>query len=310
MELCSAQQHFIDWLKTNRDLSPHTIRAYQCDLTALRTYAGNNLEIDGISEDLMVKFVASQRAAGISGSSIRRRLAALRSFSKWLTSNNQLEQDPWLHVSIRIQKPHRLPRQVPKLELTQLIDFLCQSARLSRTTPPKAPLKRPNDATTLVAVVVMFTTGLRVGETVGIRCADLNLEEGSIRVNGKGSRERAVYVPDRWMTELLSVYLATREALGVTHPKLLFNRVGRPMTPAAMRARIATAAQGAGIGRRVTPHMLRHSAATQLIESGVDIRYVQRLLGHASLSTTEIYTHVSDFALRRVIAQANVLGSA
>lgn len=310
MELCSAHQRYIDWLKTYRDLSPHTIRAYDCDLSAFRRYIGNDAEVRDVSGDLLVKFVASQRAAGISGSSIRRRIAALRSFSKWLIANNHLEYDPWLHVSIELHKPHRLPRQVPESDLTTLIDFLCRSAHLSRATSPKPPLKQPNEATTLLAVVIMFTTGLRVSEAVGINCVDLNLDDRSIRVNGKGSRERAVFVPDRWMTQLLGAYLATREALDITHSQLLFNRIGLPVTPAAMRARITTAAHGAGIRKRVTPHMLRHSAATQLIESGVDIRYVQRLLGHASLSTTEIYTHVSDFALRRMITQANVLGSA
>src|SRR5439155_15530118 len=97
-------------------------------------------------------------------------------------------------------------------------------------------------------------------------------------------------------------------ALGVEHPWLLFNLRHEPMTAAAMRARLIKAADAAGLRARVTPHMLRHTAATQLIEAGVDIRYIQRLLGHASLSTTEIYTHVSDCALRRVVSDADVLG--
>ena len=101
-----------------------------------------------------------------------------------------------------------------------------------------------------------------------------------------------------------------RHDLGIERPRFLFNRDGDPITTGAVRARIAKAATQARLGCRITPHMLRHSAATELIEAGVDIRHVQRLLGHASLSTTEIYTHVTDRALRRVVTEADVLGGA
>jgi integrase/recombinase XerD len=126
-------------------------------------------------------------------------------------------------------------------------------------------------------------------------------------VQGKGSRERTVYFPDRWLRSLAAAYVGARAALLVEHRFLLFKRDLSPMTSAAMRDRLAIASRSTGLRRTVTPHMLRHSAATELLESGVDIRYVQRLLGHASISTTEIYTHVSDASLRRVIASANVL---
>jgi integrase/recombinase XerD len=169
------------------------------------------------------------------------------------------------------------------------------------------PLEKPHEGTTLLAVAVMFSTGLRVSEAVGIRCSDLDIPERSVRVTGKGSRERTVFFPGEWMSHLLNSYLATRSVLGIEHPLLFFNRLGAPLSSAAMRTRLDKAANRAGIVRRITPHMLRHSAATQLIESGVDIRYVQRLLGHSSLSTTEIYTHVSDSALRGMVATANVL---
>jgi site-specific recombinase XerD len=129
-----------------------------------------------------------------------------------------------------------------------------------------------------------------------------------MRILGKGRRERHVYLTNDWIAGLMSRYLATRLLLNVQGPTVLFNDRGSPMSPAAMRSRLAKAAEVAGLSERVTPHMLRHTAATQLIEAGVDIRFIQRLLGHASLTTTEIYTHVSDRALRRVVSDADVLG--
>jgi integrase/recombinase XerD len=154
----------------------------------------------------------------------------------------------------------------------------------------------------------MVATGVRVNEVVSIRCPDIDLPSRSVRIVGKGRRERHVFLTNDWIKALTRAYLKTRASLGVAHAQLLFNGQRGPLTAAAMRARLASAARAAGLRVRVTPHMLRHTAATQLIEAGVDIRYIQRLLGHASLSTTEIYTHVSDGALRRVVSDADVLG--
>ncbi len=154
----------------------------------------------------------------------------------------------------------------------------------------------------------MVATGLRVSEVVGARHRDLDLPGRSLRVVGNGSRERQVFLTNEWITELAAAYLTTRSVLKVDHDRLLFNRNGAPLSAAAMRSRLSAAGTSAGTRHRVTPHMLRHTAATQLIEAGVDIRYVQRLLGHASLTTTELYTHVSDHALKRTISGADVLG--
>jgi integrase/recombinase XerD len=155
----------------------------------------------------------------------------------------------------------------------------------------------------------MVATGVRVNEIVGIECQDIDLPSRSLRLLGKGRRERQVFLTNDWITDLTRAYLRTRGELAVDHRYLLFNARHEPLTTAAMRSRLAAAARNAGLSGRVTPHMLRHTAATQLIELGVDIRYIQRLLGHASLSTTEVYTHVSDGALRRAVSDADVLGS-
>jgi integrase/recombinase XerD len=154
----------------------------------------------------------------------------------------------------------------------------------------------------------MVATGVRVQEVVSFRYQDVDLAGRTIRLVGKGRRERQVFLTNDWITELTEAYLRVRSTLDLSHPRLLFNLHCGPLTTAAMRSRLAKAAAAAGIGNRITPHMLRHTAATQLIEAGVDIRYIQRLLGHASLSTTEIYTHVSDQSLKRVISDADVLG--
>jgi integrase/recombinase XerD len=132
------------------------------------------------------------------------------------------------------------------------------------------------------------------------------LSQGAaLRVRGKGSRDRIAYVSDPKLAQDL-VTLSIRSA---SNASLFLNRAGRPLRPHSVRSRLRTLAEQAGFRRKLTPHMLRHTAATLLIETGVDIRFVQRLLGHSSISTTEIYTHVSDEALRTTLARANVLSS-
>ena len=302
-----AQAAFVIWLDGTRDLSPHTVRAYSSDVSALTLHLGLDSQVADISSDTIVEFVQAQRASGIRATTIRRRLAGLRCFCRWLVDNEYLDSDPRAHVALQIRKRRTLPRPVPPSDVAILLDFLRHEAGVPLSTVDHRPLEHPHEATTLLAVAVMFATGLRVSETVGIRCSDLDISDRSIRVVGKGSKERTVFFPGEWMSGFLHSFLVARSALDIEHPLLLFNRLGAPLSSAAMRARLDKAAHRAGIARHITPHMLRHSAATQLIESGVDIRYVQRLLGHSSLSTTEISTHVSDRALRGMVITANVL---
>ena len=198
-------------------------------------------------------------------------------------------------------------RLVPTDELDRLFRSLCRTAGV-HARDSVSVLERPHESTTLLAVALMVATGVRVNEVVSIRCQDIDLPGRSVRIVGKGRRERHVFLTNDWIGGLTRAYLRTRASLDVGHSQLLFNRRYDPLTAPAMRVRLSSAAREAGLGARVTPHMLRHTAATQLIEAGVDIRYIQRLLGHASLSTTEIYTHVSDRALMRVVSDADVLG--
>ena len=153
----------------------------------------------------------------------------------------------------------------------------------------------------------MVATGLRVGELCRIKLEDISPDCAVIRVHGKGSRDRVVYVTDDSLRTDIGAIVAQRRHGDSVH--LLLNRLRAPMKPQSIRSRLKNIASQSGIQRRITPHMLRHTAATLLIETGVDIRFVQRLLGHSSIATTEIYTHVTDEALRSSLARADVLSN-
>lgn len=310
MQIDQARTRYIRWLLATRDLSPHTIRAYGGDLASFERYMGADFEVREIDQDSVISFIEQQKNAVLSPASLRRRAAALRGFCRWLLSRGLLVADPWHGASLALGRSRSLPRILATHELDQLIAFLASAAHVDAGRPPdsRSVEKRPHESTTLLAVALMVATGVRVNESVSIRYQDINLPGRTLRLVGKGGRERQVFLPNDWIASLTNAYIEARSSLGVEHSRLLFNLHFEPLTPPAMRSRLAKAAQAAGLETHVTPHMLRHTAATQLIEAGVDIRYIQRLLGHASLSTTEIYTHVSDRALCRVVSDADVLG--
>jgi site-specific recombinase XerD len=308
MRVDRAHSEYIRWLLVTKNLSPHTIRAYNADVAAFESGIGRASLVSVIDDRVIIDFVESQRRAGLSVRSLRRRLAGVRGFCKWLVVSGRIEADPWPSTPITLGRPHSLPRFLPYEEIRRLARFLVREAGVDDPEDVRAVLRRPHECTTLLSVALMIATGLRVHELVSIDCRDIDLSGRTLRLLGKGQRERYVFLPNAWLTSLTSSYLQARKVMQLSEHQLLFNRKRQPLTTAVVRRRLARAGRAAGVSTHVTPHMLRHTAATQLIEAGVDIVYVSRLLGHASVNTTQIYTHVSDQALKRVISEADVLG--
>jgi site-specific recombinase XerD len=307
VRIYEAQRQYMRWLHATKDLSPHTLRAYEGDVLAFERHLGRHVQVRHIDRDRLVSFVEDLQDAGLSPPSIRRRVAAVRGFCRWLLARKLLDADPLIELALPTARRRTLPRVVPSHELQRLFHHL-QCAAHVHSEPRLATVRgQPHQCTTLLGVALMLTTGVRVHEVVGIACDDIDLHTHSVRILGKGRRERQVFLTNSWLTTLTKTYLQARVELGITHKQLLFNFLNDPLTTQAMRSRLGKAADAAGLSLPITPHMLRHTAATQLMEAGVDIRYIQRLLGHASLTTTELYTHVSDGALKRVVTAADTL---
>jgi integrase/recombinase XerD len=200
---------------------------------------------------------------------------------------------PFRSIELRMRLPSRLPRSLASSELETLLEEAGSAPQVIR-----------------IAILLLFTTGVRVGELAGLNLASLSLADGTLRVFGKGARERQVFITNSRVRRELASYLRTQRGGASFNGPLLVNGEGARLSAAAIRAHLRKLAQAAGIERRITPHMLRHTAATALLEAGVDIRFVQRLLGHQSIATTQIYTHVRDEVLRRVVVAADTYSSA
>lgn len=298
MDIRAAINDFVQHCTVERRLSENTLQAYACDLADFTAWLPASTLTEISTDSLKAYLQAMVADRKLAAATVRRRIACLRAFFR-RSADLGLLDDPFASWKLSLPRRKRLPRALSRSEISSL---------LSRSVGPYGGLSELDEQST-IAVRLMISTGLRVGELCKLRVEDVSPDGLSLRVQGKGSRDRIAYVADvGFRAELKSMVERRRRIDGALAP-LFVNRRGSKLEPQSVRLRLHRAAAAAGLARRVTPHMLRHTAATLLIETGVDIRIVQRLLGHSSIATTEIYTHVSDETLRTTLERANVLGS-
>ncbi|TWB89321.1 integrase/recombinase XerD [Bradyrhizobium macuxiense] len=298
MLISTAVAEFLRYCAIDRQLSVHSIEAYATDLNDFHRFVGVGRSVESVSSADLGAFLSDlleRRCLSIS--TARRRFACLRTFFRRMVS--QAAANPFDGWRLELPRRKRLPRCLSRLEVRGLLSNLASSRR-GRSS---------SSASVLTAVRLMIATGIRVGELCKILISDVTPEGTSVRIRGKGSRDRHVYVSDAALRHELLQLLKSQTKQPTRDGHLFVNRLRRPMRPQSVRVALRRHYEVSSSRRRVTPHMLRHTAATLLIERGVDIRFVQKLLGHSSISTTEIYTHVSDEALRTSLERADVLAN-
>jgi integrase/recombinase XerD len=271
-------------------LAPRTVEAYRRDLIALASWLGRPPST--ITTEELERWIAELRAAGLSPATIARRVASIRSFLRHLVLVGSVA----VNAAAELQLPRRvrrLPRTLSPREAERLIDA-------ASGTTPRALRDR-------ALVELLYGGGLRVSEAVSLDRAAVDLDDRLVRTVGKGGKERVVPV-GRSAVDALRRYLAR----GRPHldrkqrPELFLNAQGGGLTRAGAFLILRRLAAKAGLEpERVHPHLLRHSFATHLLEGGADLRSVQEMLGHADLSTTELYTHVTDRRRRETYFQAH-----
>ena len=284
-------------MDVERNASELTVKSYSEDLTSLNEYLadshGQMPSPNQITPLDLRGYVAALHEAGYARTSVSRRLASLRSFFRFAQREGLADSNP--AKPLRNPRPQRkLPHFLSSDEVGKLLD-----------APPSDCSLGLRDRAILET---MYSAGLRVSETVGINDGDLDLENGVVRVRGKGRRERlapigsfAVRALKRWLRVR---QLSAKEPDGLEAPVFL-NKFGRRLTTRSVARMLEKYLKQTDLDIRTTPHTLRHSFATHLLDRGADIRSVQELLGHKSLVTTQIYTHVSTAGLREVYEKAH-----
>ena len=294
-----AVEEFLTWMATERGRSANTLAAYRRDLSQYCSWLGaHGSDPSTVSAGELVTFVRDRRASGAAAASVARQLAAVRMLHRFLVAEDMRADDPTADLD-GVKVPAGIPKPLSESDVNRLLAAVVGDAPVARRD--RALLE------------LLYATGARIGEAVGLSLGDLDLDAGLVRLFGKGSKERIVpfgraaadalrqwlgpdgrrlMSPDRWARR------GDAEAVFLNHRGTRLSRQSAWLI-------VRTYGEACGLRTQLSPHVLRHSCATHLLDHGADLRIVQEMLGHASISTTQVYTRVSQERLWEVYRTAH-----
>jgi integrase/recombinase XerC len=294
---------FLRYLTAEKNASPHTLKSYGNDLEQFEAF----LAAEGVTPPALTvrhvrAFLVVLHARGLDPASVGRKLAAVRSWLRFLVRRGVLERNP----AREVRGPRLAKKLVSFLPVDEAHDLMEASGLKFggvRDAPPKPPITRIRSGAHRDAAMLelLYASGLRVSELTGLDVDDIDRAERTVRVLGKGRKERIVPFGSK-AAQALDAWLERR---GTVAGPLFLSRRGTRITPRAVYTIVRASATRAGITRKVSPHTLRHSFATHLLDGGADLRAIQELLGHSRLSTTQRYTHVGAEHLLKVYEAAH-----
>lgn len=291
MEITVAISSFLLHVKVEKGLSSNTISAYKRDLVKFDAFAQKRkLTVEKVSRDDLVDFLAGLYRQNLESRTVARHLVTMRNFFRFAQVHDLITTDP----SINLESP-KIRKSLPGYLRLEEVE------RLLEQPDAKTPLGVRDRA----MLEVLYSTGLRVSELIGLRVSDLDTKVGCVRCIGKGDKERIVPVGKKALGMVEKYLRDARPQLfekgkASSTPALFVNRRGRPLSRVGVWKILSAYGRQAGLRVALTPHMLRHSFATHLLERGADLRSVQLMLGHADISTTQIYTHVVEERLKQI----------
>lgn len=302
MTINAIKDEYLRICEVERKLSPHTIRSYACTLTDFTDFLLSNhlTKIERVTKKEIHAYVQHLNSR-LKPASVLQKKAVLHAFFEYAVAEEFLKYSPFDHVNIRIKKPLMLPKSLSESEINRIINAAYDEE--IGQWDGNSGIERIIHMRDCLILETMFATGIRVQELCDLtaRCMDLN--SGTIRIIGKGSKERKAYIVEPAILMLYRDYHACRTLLGLNDPHIFITRHGRKMSTQCVRLLLSKYTTLAGISKHVTPHMIRHTFATLLLEEGTDIKFIQELLGHSSITTTQIYLHINERAIRNTITE-------
>ena len=300
-KLSSLVDDFIVYISRVQGLSPETVRAYRSHLDAYAQWCEQEA-IDGlcVSVTELRGYLAERQATGDAPRTLAAHLSAIRSFYRWLNIEEVIDSDP----AAALRSP-KLPSTLPVVLSSSQVDSLFGAVKDST----------PQGIRDRMMLELFIASGARISELARLCLQDFDRAQRVLRLLGKGSKERIVPLYDRafdsvdtYIRQARPLLLKKSASISLDTARLFISDRGRPMDAAALRRRFDSLARAAGLPSGITPHTMRHTFATELLEGGADLRSVQELLGHSSLSTTQIYTHLTPDRLRDAIRQSHPRG--
>ena len=293
----AALDDFMRHCRFERKLDEKTIAAYRCDILQFATTLPDRI-------DTLVKSMTREdiqhwmtELANYKFRTLKRKIASVNAIMNYLEWTFEDYDNPVRRVRIKLKEPQRLPVVMTRSETRQILERLDESTQLENSFSQSYRLAVRNRA----VIELLFGTGMRIGELCGLRNCDVDLDQGQVRIIGKGNKERIIDVCMPVMLSAMREWTKTRHTSVDSSASFFTNRLGNGLSPQTVRSLVHQIVQECGIDKKVTPHTFRHTFATLLLEEDVDIAYIQHILGHSSISTTQIYLHVSPLRQREIL---------
>ncbi len=281
MEIREEMEQYLEFCQYRKELSRNTVKAYRIDLEQFLHYVKEDTLLRSKIEAYITELHKKYKQK-----TVKRKIASIKAFYQYLEEEERMkESNPFTKIRVKFKEAESLPRIIPRNEIEKLLN--CMYAIIDHSEK-KSTIYRD-----LTIVEIFFATGARVYEISNLKRQDIDLDNGIIRIFGKGSKERCVQIGNHDILELMKAYYQMNQEVIEQCGFFFVNQQGKRFSEQSIRRMLRKYSCQAGVSIHITPHMFRHSVATYLLEEGVDIMYIQKLLGHSSIKTTQIYLHIA-----------------
>ena len=281
MEIREEMEQYLEFCQYRKELSRNTVKAYRIDLEQFLHYVKEDTLLRSKIEAYITELHKKYKQK-----TVKRKIASIKAFYQYLEEEERMkESNPFTKIRVKFKEVESLPRIIPRNEIEKLLN--CMYAIIDHSEK-KSTIYRD-----LTIVEIFFATGARVYEISNLKRQDIDLDNGIIRIFGKGSKERCVQIGNHDILELMKAYYQMNQEVIEQCGFFFVNQQGKRFSEQSIRRMLRKYSCQAGVSIHITPHMFRHSVATYLLEEGVDIMYIQKLLGHSSIKTTQIYLHIA-----------------
>ncbi len=288
-------KRYLNYCRYEKGLTDKTLKSYRIDITQFSLFLGKTLIYCDKGD--MQGYLSSLHGI-YKVKSVKRKIASLKAFYNYLECEEIMDQNPFAKMRVKLHEPFLLPKTIPLTSIDLILQCAYKTRDANKSTQSYSYKSNLRD---IAVLELLFATGMRVSELCSISTNTIDMNDGTIRIYGKGAKERIIQIGNPDVRAAVERYYeAFSEQIQGTG-WLFVNRLGNHLSDQSVRNMIDTYATRAGIEQHITPHMFRHSFATLLLEEDVDIRYIQQLLGHSSITTTQIYTHVTSKKQRDIL---------
>lgn len=286
-KLNQLMEQYLKYCENRKNLNQKTIKAYRIDLAQYQKYVNSEMR-EGLERNTLDLYITELHKK-YKPKTIKRKIASLKAFFHYLTYIEIIEVNPFHKIDISFREPKLLPKSIPLHTIQTFLSSIYEEKTRAESSYQEKCFLRD-----IAVCELLFATGMRISELCSLATEDIDLENGTVRILGKGSKERILQVGHPDVILALNKYKVAYLTDISKEGSFFINRLHRQLSDQSVRYMINKYVELSGIKLHITPHMFRHSFATLLLEQDVDIRYIQKMLGHSSITTTEIYTHISD----------------